>query len=148
MLFLWYVLMLYQSCGLLPSIWCSKFMLWWVKMLTYTLTSWSTSQYVFLWRIKSTFNKIKDFLLVLIHPFTIYTHSALSVVDAICWYPIAGDVLHLYLLFSLEAHSRPSKQEAYSAKRQNRKPLPEGGQLQVRCSHLHMRQYFATQMTW
>ena len=27
-------------------------------------------------------------------------------------------------------------------------PRPEGGQLRVRCSHLHMRQYFATQMTW
>ena len=39
----------------------------------------------FLWCIKSTFNKIKDFFLVLIHTFTIYTHSALSVVDAICW---------------------------------------------------------------
>ena len=37
------VLMLYQSCGLLPSIWCSKCMLWWVKMLAYTLMSWSIS---------------------------------------------------------------------------------------------------------
>ena len=38
------------------------------------------------------------------------------------------------LLFSLEAHSRPSKQRAYGAKSQNRKPLPEGGH----CSLLHV----------
>ena len=59
------------------------------------------------------------------------------------------DVFYSYLLFSLEARSLPSKQQACGAKRQNRKPLPEGGQLRVHCTHLHkMYQYFNTQMTW
>ena len=48
------------------------------------------------------------------------------------------DVFYLYLLFPLEAHSRPFNQRADGAKRQSRKPLPEGGYLLVHCSHLHV----------